>query len=130
MIQPGHIISQIYKDLKLLELSQLIELENNKLAYKIYHKLLPSRMLEIINCDTQNKTLSKKHRYNTRNKNVPNLPKAKNMIYHRSFLYCGLKSLSNLHEDILNWPSINRMIKTSKKTIPQQIMNCILRSNP
>ena len=48
MLQPGCIISQTYKDLKLLELSQLIELENNKLAYKIYHKLLPSRMLDII----------------------------------------------------------------------------------
>ena len=46
---------QTYKDLKLLNLSQLIDLENNKLAYKIYHKHLPTRMLDMINSDSHNK---------------------------------------------------------------------------
>ena len=48
---------QTYKDLKLLNLSQLIDLENNKLAYKIHHKHLPTRMLDIINNDSHNKNI-------------------------------------------------------------------------
>ena len=86
MLQSGRSPLQTYKDLKLLDLSQLIDLENNKLAYKIYHKQLPTRMLDIINSDSQNRTLNKDHRYNTRNKKVPNLPKANSVMYHQSFL--------------------------------------------
>ena len=59
MLQIGRTPLQMYKDLRLLDLSQLIDLENNKLAYKIYHKQLPFRMLAIINSDSQNKTLNK-----------------------------------------------------------------------
>ena len=106
---------QTYKDLKLLDLSQLIDLENNKLAYKIYHKQLPTRMLDIINSDSHNKTLNKNHRYNTRNKKVPNLPKANIVMYHRSFLYWGLKSMSTLHPDILNSSGIKSMVRACKK---------------
>ena len=105
---------QTYKDLKLLDLSQLIDLENNKLAYKIYHKQLPTRMLEILNSDSQNKTLNKNHGYNTRNKKVPNLPKANSVMYHQSFLYWGLKSMTTLHPDILNLSSIKSMVKMCK----------------
>ena len=52
MLQSGRTPLQTYKDLRLLDLSQLIELENNKLAYKIYHKQLPTWMLDIINSDS------------------------------------------------------------------------------
>ena len=108
MLQSGHTPLQTYKDLRLLDLSQLIDLENNKLAYKIYHKQLPIRMLDIINSDSQNKMLNKNHRYNTRNK-------ASSVMYHQSFLYWELKSTSTLHSDILNSSSIKSMIKTCKQ---------------
>ena len=75
MIQPHHSTYQTYKDLKLLDLTELIELENKKLGYKIHNELLPTRMLDILNSDPQNKSLNKKHRYNTQNKDVPYLPK-------------------------------------------------------
>ena len=115
MLQAGCQSQQMYKHLKLLNLSQLINLENNKLAYKIYHKHLPSRMLDIINSDSHDKTLNKNHRYNTRNKKVPNLPKANSVMYHQSFLYRGVKSMSTLHPDILNSSNIKAMIRACKK---------------
>ena len=95
-------VSQTYRDLKLLDLTELIDLENKKLGYKIYNKLLPTRILEIIHSDPQNKTLNKKHRYITRNKDVPYLLKTKSTIYQHSFLYCGLKALSKLPAEMLN----------------------------
>ena len=115
MLQAGCQPQQMYKNLKLLNLSELINLENNKLAYKIYHKHLPSRMLDIINSDSHDKTLNKNHRYNTRIKKVPNLPKENSVVYHQSFLYRGLKSMSTLHPDILNSSNIKTMIRACKK---------------
>ena len=115
MLQAGCQPQQMYKNLKLLNLSQLINLENNKLAYKIDHKHLQSRMLDIINSDSHDKTLNKNHRYNTLNKKVPNLPKANSVMYHQSFQYRGLKSMSNLHPDILNSSNIKTMIRACKK---------------
>ena len=114
MLHSGCTFLQTYKFLRLLDLSQLIDLENNKLAYKIYHKQLPTRILDIINSDSQNKMLNKNHRYNTQNKKVLNLPKASSVMYHQSFLYWGLKSMSTLH-DILNSSSIKSMVKTCKQ---------------
>ena len=123
MLQSGLPPLQTYKDLRLLDLSQLIDLENNKLASKIYHKHLPTRMLDIINSDWQNKTLNKNHRYNTRNKKVPNLPKANSVMYQQSFLYWGLKSMSTLHPDILNLSSIKTMVKACKKLYHEKSWN-------
>ena len=68
MITPKQKVQTTYKDLNLLELTELIKLENKKLGYKIYNNLLPALMLNIIKSDAQSKTLSKKHKYNTRNK--------------------------------------------------------------
>ena len=64
-----------YNELKLLKLDQLIELEYNKLAYKISKCLLPSKMIEIINCDQNNQSLQKQLiNYNTRKKRCPIFP--------------------------------------------------------
>ena len=115
MIQPKQKVLKTYKDLNLLELTELIELENKKLGYKIYNNVLPDQMLDIINSDAQSKTLSKKHRYNTRNKKVPYLPKTKNTVYQHSFLYCGLKTISNLPLERLTSPNINCFVKVCKK---------------
>ena len=65
MIQPNTMASHTYKELNLLDLTGLIDLENKNLGYKISKKLLPTHMLEIIHCDPQNKMLIKKHRYDT-----------------------------------------------------------------
>ena len=105
MIKPKQNVQITYKELNLLELTELIELENKKLGYKIYNNLLPIQMLNTIKSDAQSKTLSKKHKYNTRNKKVPYLPKTKNSSYHQSFLYCGLKSLSTIPVKMLELPT-------------------------
>ena len=117
LLLPSSEVSQTYKDLKLLDLTELINLENKKLGYKIHHKLLPSKMQDIINSDPKNKSLNKKHRYNTWNKNVPNLPRAKSVIYHHSFLYCGLKALQTLPAVLLQAPNIKNFTKHCKNTI-------------
>ena len=69
ILKPKTEINKSYRDLKILTLDQLIELEHNKLAYKISKGSLPRKIKEIIHCDQNNKSLQKNHNYNTR-KNV------------------------------------------------------------
>ena len=91
ILKPNIEVDKIYDELKLLKLDQLIELEYNKLAYKISKCLLPKRILEIINCDQNNQSLQKLHNYNTRKKSVPNVPRSRTKFYLRSFLCNGIR---------------------------------------
>ena len=74
ILKPKTEINKSYRDLKILTLDQLIELEHNKLAYKISKGSLPRKIREIIHCDQNNKSLPKNHNYNTRKKSKPNIP--------------------------------------------------------
>ena len=73
------------KELQILSLDQLIDLEHKKLGYKISKNLLPNKMIEIIRLDQYNNTLNKKHNYNTRNKAEPNIPKPNTKNYQKRF---------------------------------------------
>ena len=103
MIKPNQKARITYQELNVLELTKLIDLENKKLGYKIYNNLLPVQMLNIIKSDAESKTLNKTHRYATRNKKVPYLPKTRNFSYQQSFLYCGIKTLCSTPIDELDW---------------------------
>ena len=121
MIKPKQKVQAIYKELNLLELIELIEIENKKLGYKIYNSLLPIQMLNTIKSNAQSKTLSKKHKYNTRNKKVPYLPKTKNTAYQQSFLYCGLKTLSTIPMEMLELPNTGCFVKFCKKDVKNKL---------
>ena len=59
ILKPKTEINKSYGELKILTLDQLIELEHNKLAYKISKGTLPRKIKEIIHCDQNNKSLQK-----------------------------------------------------------------------
>ena len=61
LIKPKHELQSIYKELQILSVDQLIELEYKKLAYKFSKNLLPPKILEIISSDQQNTSLKKTH---------------------------------------------------------------------
>ena len=73
-IEPGINITESFKQLKILRISQLVKLELNKLAYKHTHNLLPFKLAQCMNCDASGKSLEKQHHYLTRNKHLLNLP--------------------------------------------------------
>ena len=82
-----------YKILQVLTLNNLIELENWKFSYKVVHGLLPNKIQKICMTDKNNMNLTKQHHYNTRNKNIPNLPIGNKCAYNKSFLVKGLSLL-------------------------------------
>ena len=115
ILKPNIEIDKIYDELKLLKLDQLIELEYNKLAYKISKCLLPKKMLEIINCDQNNQSLQKQHNYNTRKKAMPNMPRSWTKYYLSSFLCNGIRALNNLTPGLLSCNNIKASVKKCRK---------------
>ena len=115
ILKPNLEPDKTYNELKLLKLDQLIELEYNKLAYKISKCLLPSKMLEIINCDQNNQSLQKQHNYNTRKKVMPHIPRPRTKYYLRSFLCNGIRALNNLTPDLLSCINIKAFVRKCKK---------------
>ena len=83
-----------------LTLNQLIKLENWKLGYKLKNNELPCRISKIISHDKNKIALNKKHHYNTRNKNLLNIPKHSSVSYHKSFLVSCIRDFASLPSSV------------------------------
>ena len=75
-----------YKSLKILKIREIIKLEKRKFGFKYIKQLLPQKIIEIVNDDQFKRPLIKQHNYRTRNKKLPNKPKARTSAYQKSFL--------------------------------------------
>ena len=109
-----------FKDLKILRIDSLIELENSKFGYKLTHGLLPIKIETACTLDQNKCNLTKKHRYPTRNKMVPNMPTKMNKQYRASFMNKGSQSLLTVKSYIKDKPSLKSFSKTLKEYIISQ----------
>ena len=95
-------------------------MENCKLGYNIGKKLVPKELYRVVTEDSKGKTLLKTHTYETRNKGMPNIPKAANNKYKTSFLNKGIKEFCALPQelkDIENLAKIQIQIEATSLTI-------------
>ena len=107
-------LDKIYKDERLLKIREIIRLENKKFGYKHRNNLLPSTIEKTITMDASKKELSKSHGYNTRHKNIPNLPKTVSSSYLNSFLCQWVKDLADVPKEYLELRSIKLFVKQIK----------------
>ena len=92
LVAPLNKSGNLNKYLGILTVNSMIKLENYKFGYKLINKILPIKTQQLCYLDDKNKSLEKKHQYQTRNKELPNLPKQMNKAYRDSFLCIGLQS--------------------------------------
>ena len=92
----------IYSTYKILTVSQMIELEMSKLGYRLVNNLLPNQLSKALKTDLCNRSTLKTHRYNTRLRAVPNLPKATHSRYRNSYLFQALSVYSKLPATAIN----------------------------
>ena len=114
LIEPNSNTPNIYKKHKLATIDQIIQIENCKLGFCIDRKQVPKALYRVITEDSKGQTLMKTHGYLTRNKNMPNLPRAKSMKYQSSFLSKGIKEFNKLPQefkDVKSWPMFKSKIK-------------------
>ena len=72
---------------KILRVSDMVKLANLKLGHKVQYSHLPARILSSCNTENKESNLLKQHRYPTKNKGIPNLPRTDCVHYRQSFLY-------------------------------------------
>ena len=114
MIQQKQKIALTAKKEKILNISSLVQLEHLKLGYRMLHNTLPPKITSLLSTDQNNNSLEKSHKYNTRNKNKPNLPQIKNKNYRNSFLYQSNKEIMLLPQKIITLPTKTSFIKSVK----------------
>ena len=113
-IEPGINITESFKKLKILRISQLVKLELNKLAYKHTHNLLPFKLAQCMNCDASGKSLEKQHHYLTRNKHLLNLPQVTMKKYQKSFLMKSISLYSALPKEIMDCQNLHKFAQSVK----------------
>ena len=94
------------RELKVLDITSLIELANLNFGYKVLHKLLSPVTNKLCMFDSKNKILTKQHNYETRYKRTPYLPKNASQQYKSSFLCQGPQSLLTLNVETTMKPSL------------------------
>ena len=109
------------KELGILSISSRIMLENCKFGYKLKNKQLPNKTLALCHLDSKNKSLTKHHKYHTRHKELPNLPKNMNKTYKNSFLCMGLKSFQALPVETQLRSNIKSFTLSCKKYLLSQM---------
>ena len=68
--------NEVYYTYKILTVNQMIELEMCKLGYRLVKNLLPTPLTKALQTNHLDRCIWKSHRYETRHRNVPNLPRA------------------------------------------------------
>ena len=109
-------LDEIYRKHKILKFDELVNLEQNKLGYKMNNNLLPLNLARVLLTDRIGETLKKQHKYNTRQKEHPNLPNHHSKLYNDSFLVQSIKSYNNLNADIKNLKTLYKFAVTIKES--------------
>ena len=105
------------KELQVLDIPSMIALANLKFGYKALHNLLPPVTNKLCMFDSTNNILSKQHKYDTRYKKNPYLPKNASHNYINSFLCRGPQSLLTLNVETRMNKNINSFIRHCKNLL-------------
>ena len=89
-------IDKVFTRYRILPFKQIVRLEQCKLGYKLCNNLLPQNFAKSMKQDHNMQSITKTHKYPTRNKHIPNLPHASVDKYCNSFLYRAIKEYSDL----------------------------------
>ena len=108
---------QTYIDLGILTIQEMIKLANWKLGHKLYNHNLPKKIESLLQTDKLNDSLKKKHKYETRHKNLMNQPLLTTRNYHNSFLCETLKMYHQLPKELRDIKTIKTFTNKCKELL-------------
>ena len=117
LINPCVLVDILFKKEKILPVQKLIALEECKMGYKLCHNLLPKNLGKCMLSDHRDVSVQKGHRYQTRNKKIPNLPSANSSKYRSSFLFTSIKEYSKLSTELKEAKSLSIYVRSLKNRI-------------
>ena len=103
------------RELGILSVTELIKLENMKFGHKLLSNDLPTEISKCVKNDHKGNSLIKAHGYNTRNKDIPNIPPAKNYKYLSSIFCKGSTALMQLPDYIKSIRNYSCFVHACKK---------------
>ena len=103
-------ILEIYSRQGILTLPDMICLELSKLGYKIRHNLIPVPIQSIFKKGGGEKL----HRYPTRHKNLPNIQKHTDHIFHNSFLVGSIREYMKATNNVKDRKTVRGFTKMLK----------------
>ena len=110
-------VQKTYQKHKILRLKDALTLENCKMVYRLEHKLLPKKLVQLYYTNQQGKSLIKTQGYNTRNKMIPNLAKTHCKEYSTSYLCSSVKDYQNIKVEIRQAKSLKTFNVLLKETL-------------
>ena len=119
LIDENKALHLIYKNERILRIKEIIRLENIKFGYRKINNLLPITISRSLSVDAKNRDLTKKHKYNTRLKSIPNLPNCQKKGYLDSFLCQWIKDTSQVQPLLMRTPNMKLFTKQMKNIILQ-----------
>ena len=114
--------TRVNKDLGILTVLDMINLANLKFGYKFLHNLLPRKVAECCRVDSRNNCLMPSHEYNTRSRNIPNLPKSMNKNYQNCYLTQGPRSIIKIDVETRLTNNLHRFAKICKNQMIKKIL--------
>ena len=102
---------------RILPFEQLVRLKQCKLGFKLCNNLLPQNLAKSMKHDHNMQSITKTHKYSTRNKHIPNLPHAVVDKYRNSFLYRAMKKYSDLNPTLQNCKTLSTFSHKCKKIL-------------
>ena len=97
-----------------MKINDIIWLNNAKMGYKLRYSHLPTCVSKLCMHDANNKSLSKKHAYNTRYRKDPYHPLAKSKRYNSSFLVKSVTTFNDLPETLKKIVNLSQFVKCCK----------------
>ena len=115
LIDPTLSLDELFTKHKILRFKDMVKLEQCKLGYKLCHDLLPNALSNNMKRDHRNESITKTHKYPTRNKTIPNLPNVLGRKYRSSFLFNAIKLYSALDNEIQSSANLSTFASRCKK---------------
>ena len=113
-MQPNMKLTEGFRNLKILTMHELVDLELCKFFFKLMNGMLPPKLTDCMLNDSRGQTLKKCHDYKTRHKSHPNLPLANDTQYKNSFLIRSNKLYTNLPDHIKNVKKLSEFVQKLK----------------
>ena len=123
LIEPRLNVEEIMRKHNILKFEDMITLEQCRLGYKLTHNQLPSKLAKNMIIDHRSKSTQKLHRYETRNKSIPNLPNVSGNKYRSSFLFQSIRHYATVDETVRQIPTLQMFTKQCKKSLLTKYAN-------
>ena len=123
LIEPRLSVDEIMNKHGILKFEDMIQLEQCRLGYKLIHNQLPTKLASDMTVDHRSQSIQKTHRYQTRNKSIPNLPNVLNSKYRSSYLFQLIKYYATLEESVRQLPTLRMFTRKCKETLLTKYVN-------